>query len=226
MVKKAFFYLFLFIGALTFMYPFLWMISASITAGVLVFGSMVGYALSRLRFRGRQLIFFVIIFTMTLPFQITLIPQYILMVKFGWVDSYLSLIIPYLMNAFAIIMFRQYFMNIPQDLIDAARIDGCNDFQILFRILWPNAVPALITVGIITFMASWNEVLWPLIVIRDENLMTMPQLVTLFSVGGRAESQLGAKLASATMLAIPIVLAYIFFQRYFIQSMATTGMKE
>jgi multiple sugar transport system permease protein len=201
-------------------------VSFSITAGVLVFGSMVGYALSRLRFRGRQLIFFVIIFTMTLPFQITLIPQYILMVKFGWVDSYLSLIIPYLMNAFAIIMFRQYFMNIPQDLIDAARIDGCNDFQILFRILWPNAVPALITVGIITFMASWNEVLWPLIVIRDENLMTMPQLVTLFSVGGRAESQLGAKLASATMLAIPIVLAYIFFQRYFIQSMATTGMKE
>jgi len=269
-VKKAVLYLLLIFGALLFMYPFLWMLSASlapenelskltllpstltlhsygqvfqkipigrsflnsifvslsITAGVLLFGSMVGYALSRLRFRGRNLIFYVIIFTMTLPFQITLIPQYILMVKFGWVDTYLSLIVPYLMNAFAIIMFRQYFMSFPQDLIDAARIDGCNEAQILFRILWPNAVPALITVGIITFMASWNEVLWPLIVIRNESLMTMPQLVTLFAVGGRAESQLGVKLASATMLAIPIVLAYVFFQRYFIQSMATTGMKE
>ncbi|MCH7772690.1 MAG: carbohydrate ABC transporter permease, partial [Bacteroidetes bacterium] len=87
-------------------------------------------------------------------------------------------------------------------------------------------IPALVTVGIITFMASWNEVLWPLIVIRNEELMTMPQLVTLFAVGGRAESQLGVKLASATVLALPIVLAYLFFQKYFIQSMASAGIKE
>lgn len=270
MLKKLVIHVFLILGGLLFVYPFFWMVSASlapenelsqltfipsiisgqsyrqviekipiiraflnslfvslsITTGVLIFGSMVGYALSRLQFRGRQLVFYVIIFTMTLPFQITLIPQYILMVKFAWVDTFLSLIVPYLMNAFAIIMFRQYFMSIPQDLIDAARMDGCNELQILYRILWPNSVPALITVGIITFMASWNEVLWPLIVIRNESLMTMPQVVTLFAVGGRAESQLGSKLASATMLAIPIVLAYVFFQRYFIQSMTTTGMKE
>lgn len=163
---------------------------------------------------------------MTLPFQITLIPQYIIMVKLGWVDTYLALIVPYLMNALSIIMFRQYFKSIPQDLIDAARIDGCTELGIIFRILWPNAIPALVTVGIITFMASWNEVLWPLIVIRNEELMTMPQLVTLFAVGGRAESQLGVKLASATILALPIVLAYLFFQKYFIQSMASTGIKE
>jgi ABC-type glycerol-3-phosphate transport system permease component len=130
------------------------------------------------------------------------------------------------MNALSIILFRQYFKSIPQDLIDAARIDGCGELRIIFRILWPNAVPALVTVGIITFMASWNEVLWPLIVVREENLMTMPQLITLFVVGGRAESQLGIKLASATLLALPIVLAYIFFQKYFIQSMASTGLKE
>ena len=148
------------------------------------------------------------------------------MVKLGWVDTYYALVIPYLMNALSIIMFRQYFKSIPQDLIDAARIDGCNELTIIFRILWPNAIPALVTVGIITFMASWNEVLWPLIVIRNEELMTMPQLVTLFAVGGRAESQLGVKLASATILALPIVLAYLFFQRYFIQSMASTGIKE
>ena len=145
-------------------------VASSITIGVLIFGSMVGYALSRLEFKGRNLIFYIIIFTMTLPFQITLIPQYIIMVKFGWVDTYLALIVPYLMNALSIIMFRQYFKSIPTGLIDAARIDGCNELTIIFRILWPNSIPALVTVGIITFMASWNEVLWPLIVIRDEEL--------------------------------------------------------
>lgn len=202
------------------------LVSGAITAGVLVFSSMVGYALSRLHFKGRNLIFFVIIFTMTLPFQITLIPQYIIMVKFKWVDTYFALIVPYLMNALAIILFRQYFKSMPESIIDAARIDGCSELQIIFRVLWPNSVPAIVTVGILTFMTSWNEVLWPLIVIRNDKLMTMPQLVTLFAVGGAAESQLGVKLAAATVLALPIVVAYLFFQKYFIQSMASTGIKE
>ncbi len=202
------------------------LVSSTITLGVIVFGSMVGYSLARLDFRGRNLIFYLIIFTMTLPFQITLIPQYILMVEFRWVDTYLALIVPYLLNSFAIILFRQHFLSIPQDLLDAARIDGCGEAQILFRVLWPNSIPAIVTVGIITFMTTWNEVLWPLIVIRNEKLMTMPQLVTLFAVGGRAESQLGVKLAAATLLALPIVVAYAFFQRYFIQSMAASGLKE
>jgi len=201
-------------------------VALTITFGVLVFGSVVGYALSRMTFRGRDTIFYIIIFTMTLPFQITLIPQYIIMVKLGWVDTYWALIVPYLMNSLAIIMFCQYFKSLPQDLIDAARIDGCNELQIIFRILWPNSIPAIVTVGIITFMASWNEVLWPLIVIRNENMMTMPQLVALFAVGGRAESQLGVKLASAMVLALPIMTAYLFFQKYFVQSMASSGLKE
>jgi ABC-type glycerol-3-phosphate transport system permease component len=98
--------------------------------------------------------------------------------------------------------------------------------RILFQILWPVSIPALVTVGLITFMTSWNDVLWPIIVIRDEQLMTMPQLVTLFAVGGRSMGQLSVKLASATMLALPIIIAYLIFQRYFIQSMAATGLKE
>ncbi len=268
--KKILFYFFLILAAVIFVYPFYWMIVASlapeneigsltlipsyfsltsytqvidkipigksfinslivassVTLGVLVFGSMIGYALARMEFKGRNLIFFIIVFTMTLPFQITLIPQYLIMVKFGWVDTYLALIVPYLINTLSIIMFRQYFQTLPQSLIDAAKLDGCGEMQIIFRILWPNSIPALVTIGIITFMASWNEVLWPLIVIRDESLMTMPQLVTLFAVGGRAESQLGVKLSSAIMLALPIIIAYLFFQKYFIQSMASTGIKE
>jgi multiple sugar transport system permease protein len=269
-MRKVFFYTLLSIGAFAFIYPFVWMVSASlsseqgiaemtflpegftwdnytrlvesipifrallnslivasaVTFGVLVFGSMVGYALAKHRFRGRNLIFYLIIFTMTLPFQITLIPNYILMVEFGWVNTFAALIVPALMNAFAIVLFRQHFMTIPQDLIDAARIDGCGELRILFQVLWPVSIPTLVTVGLITFMTSWNDVLWPIIVIREEHLMTMPQLVTLFAVGGRAMGQLSVKLASATMLALPILIAYLIFQKYFIQSMASTGLKE
>lgn len=256
-------------AALSFLYPFYWMILASLTPeaqigelsifpkeltwenyalmirkipiwrsllnsaavaslatlGVIAFGGMAGYALAKLPFRGRGLLFFVIIFTMTLPFQITLIPNYILMVKFRWVDSLAALIIPALNNAFAILLFRQAFKSIPDDLIHAARVDGCGELRIIFQILFPNMLPTIITVGIITFMNSWNDVLWPLIVIRDEQWMTMPQLVTLFAVGGRAEAQLGVKLASSVFLALPIIIAYSIFQRHFIQSMASSGLK-
>ena len=268
--SKIILFLLLTAAALSFLYPFYWMILASLTPesqigelgivpkaltfanytqmfskipiwrslfnstvvaglstlGVLVFGSMTGYALAKLEFKGRDLLFFVIIFTMTLPFQITLIPNYILMVKFQWVDTMAALIIPALNNAFAILMFRQTFKSIPNDLIDAARIDGCSELRIIYQILWPNIIPTLITVGIITFMSSWNDVLWPLIVVREEHLMTMPQLVTLFAVGGRAEAQLGVKLAAAVLLALPVIVAYAVFQRHFIQSMASSGLKS
>lgn len=269
-MKKLLFYLLLAVFAFAFLYPFIWMVSASlseersitnvtlwpvsltldhyiklfksipiggafvnsifvatlVTFGVLVFSSMAGYALARHRFKGRNLLFYFLLFTMTLPFQLTLIPNYILMVQFGWTNSFAALIVPGLLNAFAILLFRQHFLSIPQDLIDAARIDGCNELRILFQVLWPVSVPTLITVGIITFMTTWNDVLWPIIVIREEKLMTMPQLVTLFAVGGRSMGQIGMKLASATLLAMPIIIAYLIFQKHFIQSMAASGQKE
>lgn len=267
-MKKAIFYIALLIVALAFIYPFIWMVSASlrpeielsdlspisskfsisnyravlekipivraffnslfvscsITLSVLIFSSMVGYALSRLTFKGRDAMFTIILFTMMIPFQITMIPLYVLMVKFGWTDTYAALIVPGMISAFGILLFRQYFKAIPQAIIDAARIDGCSDLGILFRIVWPNSIPALITVAIITFMNTWNGILWPLIVIRKQNIMTMPQMVTLFAVGGQAEL-IGVQLASATMLAAPVVIIYCIFQRHFIASMARTGLK-
>jgi multiple sugar transport system permease protein len=201
------------------------LVSLSVTAFVVVLGSMVGFALAKLRFAGKSVIYALILFTMMIPFQITLIPQYVLMVKLGWTDTYLSLIVPSMMSGFSIILFRQFFSGIPQALIDAARIDGCTDLRILFRLVWPMSKPVIITVAILTFMASWNDVLWPLIVVRERSLMTLPQLVTIFVVGGQAEAQLGLLLASATMLAMPVIIAYTFFQRYFIESMASTGIK-
>ena len=200
-------------------------VSMSCTASVVIFGSMVGYALAKLRFFGSRALYVLILFTMMIPFQVVLIPQYILMVKLGWTDSYLALIAPTMMSAFAIVLFRGFFMGVPGALIDAARIDGCSELRILFSIVWPLSRPVIITVAILTFMTSWNEVLWPLMVVRERSLMTMPQIVTLFTIGGEAESQLGSLLAAATLLSLPVVVAYAFFQRYFIESMASTGLK-
>ena len=258
------------IAALTFIYPFIWMIGASFapmqeigtmnlwpshptwgnfksmvdkipiwrslfnslfvavftTSMVIITGSVVGYALAKMQFRGKQFIFYIIVFTMSLPFQVTLIPNYITMVNLRLVDTFYALIIPFAVSAFAILMFRQAFQGLPQALIDAARIDGCNEIAIIFRILWPNIKPTIVTVAILSFIGSWNEVLWPLIVVRNEKLMTMPQLVTLFATGGRADSQLGVKIAAAVVLALPVMIAFLFFQKHFIQSMASTGLKD
>lgn len=200
-------------------------VSVVSTVAVLILCSMAGYALSRLRFPGREVIFGVILFTMMIPFQITLIPLYVLMVKLGLTDTYSALIIPFVMSPFAILLFRQFFMQVPRDLIDAARIDGLGDLGILFRVFWPLSKPAIITVGIVHFMGIWNEVLWPIIVVRKQEIMTMPQMVALFEVSGRAENLISVKLAAASLMTIPIVLAYLVLQRYFIESMATTGLK-
>ena len=200
-------------------------VSLGTTLSVVLFGSMVGYALAKLQFPGKTALYLVILFTMMIPFQITLIPQYILMVTLGWTDTYLGLMAPSLMSAFGIVLFRQFFLAIPQALIDAARIDGCTEGGILFRIIWPLSRPVVITVGLLTFMTSWNDVLWPLMVVRERSLMTMPQVVTLFTIGGESEAQLGSLLAAATLLALPVIVAYAFFQRYFIESMASTGLK-
>lgn len=268
--KAILLYATLSVAAITFIYPFLWMIGAAFapmqeigsmtlwpshptwgnfksmvdkipiwrslfnsllvavftTSLVIITGSIVGYALAKMQFKGKQLIFYIIVFTMSLPFQVTLIPNYITMINLRMVDTYFALIIPFAVSAFAILMFRQAFQGLPQALIDAARMDGCNETGIIFRILWPNIKPTIVTVAILSFIGSWNEVLWPLIVVRNEKLMTMPQLVTLFATGGRADSQLGVKIAAAVVLALPVMIAFLFFQKHFIQSMASTGLKD
>ena len=240
-MKRFLLYTILTVGALLFLYPFVWMLAASlkpemeiagfnpfsshfmfenyrfvlhkipilrglgnsllvsivVTTSVVLFGSLVGYALSRLHFRGRETVFNLALTTMMIPGQLTLIPLYTMMVKFGWVNSYLALIVPAMMSSYAVLLFRQFFLSIPQSLIEAARLDGCSDWRILFAIVYPLSKPAITTVAIRTFMGVWNDVLWPLMVIRNPELMTMPLMVTLFAVGGQAEAHLGVQLAAA-----------------------------
>ncbi|MEO5903419.1 MAG: carbohydrate ABC transporter permease [Gemmatimonadaceae bacterium] len=256
------------LAALTFIYPFLWMASATlkpplevgtlaliphditldnyrtmwarapfgralfnstivastITLAVLVFGSITAYAMARLQFRGRNGLNAVTLGILLVPGQLTLIPLYTLIVQLGWIDTYAALIVPYLFNATAILMMRQFFLQIPQSLVDAARMDGMGELRILFTIFWPLSKPVLSIVAIFTFMGSWNEVLWPLLVVRDQQLMTLPQLLTVFALGGGAGS-VGVSLAASMVLVIPVVVAYAFLQRNFIESMAGAGVK-
>jgi multiple sugar transport system permease protein len=200
------------------------LVATTITLAVLVLGSMTAYAMARLRFRGRPVLNAVTMAILLVPGQLTLIPLYTLIVQLGWIDTYAALIVPYLFNATAILMLRQFFLQIPQSLIDAARMDGMSEPRILYTIVWPLSKPVLSIVAIFTFMGSWNEVLWPLLVVREQHLMTLPQLLTVFALGGGAGST-GVSLASAMVLVIPVVIAYAFLQRNFIESMAGAGIK-
>ncbi|MDH3479279.1 MAG: carbohydrate ABC transporter permease, partial [Gemmatimonadota bacterium] len=201
-------------------------VATTITVSVLVFGSAAAYALARLRFPGRGILNTVTVAVLLVPAQLTLIPTYTLIVELGWIDSYAALIAPYVFNAMAILILRQFFLQVPRSLMDSARLDGMGELRILFTVFWPLAKAPLATVGILTFMGAWNEVLWPLLVVRDEQLMTLPQLLTVFSLGGGAgPRQLAPKLAAAMVLVVPVVAAYTFLQRYFIESMASTGIK-
>lgn len=199
----------------------------------LIVGSLTGYALARLTFLGRDFLFNIILLTLMVPFQLTMIPLYIMIVNFGWVQPgpriFLGLIIPGAVNATAIIIFRQFFLQLPQDLFDAARIDGAGDLNILWQIALPLSAPAFLITGLLTFIGPWNEFLWPLLVTRDVNWMPLAESVALFGVGGQAggaASEWGTITSAATILAIPAVIIFIIFQRYFVQGIATTGLKE
>ena len=200
------------------------LVATTITISVLVLGSMTAYAMARLEFRGKRLLSAATLAVLLIPGQLTLIPTYALIVRLGLIDTRIALIAPYLYNPVAILILRQFFLQVPRSLVDAARLDGMSELRILFTLFWPLARPALATVAIVTFMGAWNEVLWPLLVVREENLMTMPQLLTVFTTGGGAGT-MGVQLAAAMVLVLPIVIAYAFLQRYFIASMAGAGVK-
>lgn len=199
-------------------------VAGTVTASVLVLSSMTAYALARLMFPGRRLLNGATIAVLLVPGQLTLIPLYTLMVQLGWIDTYAALIVPFVFNATAILILRQFFLQIPQSLVDAARMDGMSEPRILFTVFWPLARPALAIVALFTFMGTWNEVLWPLLVVREQAMMTLPQLLTVFTLGGGAGT-LGVSLAAAMVLVIPVVVAYLFLQRQFIESMAGAGLK-
>ncbi|RFA06801.1 ABC transporter permease [Subtercola boreus] len=193
------------------------------TVLTLLFDSMCAYALARLDFRGKNICFWLVLVTLMVPFQVTLIPVFIELFHFGWLNTYQGLIIPRATSAFGIFLFRQFFVSIPRELDEAARIDGASHLRIYAQIILPLAKPAIATVAVLNFTALWNDLLWPLVVTSAPEMRTLPAGLALF--GGQHVTDHAVLLAGAVISLIPIALAFFLAQRYFVAGVATTGLK-
>ena len=194
------------------------------TIGILMSCSLAGYAFARLRFPGRNVIFILLLATMMVPGSVTLIPLYILFVRIGWIDTHLPFIVPaFLGSAFGIFLLRQFFLTLPQELFDAAVVDGASPFRQFFQLALPLSKPALATLGVFTFVGSWGNLMGPLIFLNSREKMTLPVGVAFF----RAQyyTEISKLMASSAIMALPMVVLFLLTQRYFVQGIALTGMK-
>jgi multiple sugar transport system permease protein len=193
------------------------------TASVAFFDSLVGYVLAKFRFPGRQVIFVVILSTLMVPTEMLVIPWYVLAINLHWTNTYWGIMFPGVISAFGIFLMRQFFMGVPDDLLDAARLDGFSEFRIFWKIALPLVKPALAALCIFTFLGNWNAYIWPLIVVRSEEMRTLPVGVAFFS--SEAGSAFHLIMAAAAMATIPVILVFIVFQRQIIKGIALTGVK-
>jgi multiple sugar transport system permease protein len=196
------------------------------TAGVLLISSLAGFALSRFQFRGKNLIFFLILITMMVPPPVNLVPLFKEMAWLGWVDQFASLIIPGLFSAFGTFLMRQAFLQFPKELEDAARIEGCSAWQIFTQLAVPTVLPSLATLAVFTFIGSWNNLIWPLVVTQSEAVRTLPVGLTLLKSQYRDVTDWGVLMAASTLSVLPVVLVYCAAQRYFVEGMLQGGVKE
>lgn len=194
------------------------------TLGVILSSSLAAYAFARVRFAGRDVLFIVTLAALMIPGQVTMIPLYIIMTRIGWVDTHLPLYVPaFFGSAFGIFLMRQYFMTIPQELNDAARIDGCSHFGIYWRIMMPLSKAVVATLALLSFMTSWNDLLGPVIYLHSENLFTLPLALTRFR--GHYYTQWANMMAGATVSVVPILLVFLFTQQYFVRGVVLSGLK-
>lgn len=182
------------------------------------------YALAKLRFRGRDTLFSAVLVGLIVPPQALAIPHFVLLYVFGLLDTYAALILPWIISAFGIFLLRQFFRTIPDEIIHAARLDGLGEFEIIWRIMMPMSAPALAAFGIFSVVAHWNDLFWPLIAVRSEDIST-PALGILLFRDDEAGQFLGPLMAGATIIVAPLLLAFLFAQRRFIDGLATTAMK-
>ena len=199
-------------------------IAVVITAANVVFCSMVGYALAKLRFFGRDKLFLLVIGTLLVPGSVTLVPLFVLMSKLGLVNSLWAVILPAAAGPLGVFLMRQFMLAIPDDLLEAARVDGAREFYIFWRIVMPLSTPAIAALGIVTFLPSWNALLWPLVVLTDEQNFTLPVALAIFSRGQFA-ADYGLLMAGSVVLVAPVLLLFFLLQRHFTQSISMTGLK-
>ncbi|MBA1325300.1 carbohydrate ABC transporter permease [Enterococcus faecium] len=188
------------------------------------FDSLAGYAFARMRFKGKSVLFYFVLLTMMIPFQVFMIPLFIEVNLLGMLDTYAGLIIPRMTTAFGIFMMRSFFITLPDSLEEAARIDGLSEFNIFLKIMMPLSKPTLLSLGIFTLMNSWNDLLYPLILTSSSKMRTLPAGLALFT--GQNISFYGPVMAGTVISMLPLLVVYIFAQKYFVQGTAMSGMKE
>jgi len=201
-------------------------IAFAVTVGQVMTSAFAAYAFSRLRFPGRDKLFFAYLATLMIPYSVILVPVYILMVYFRWIDTYKALIIPAMFTAYGTFMLRQFFMTIPRDLEDAARIDGCSLVGIFWRIIIPLSKPALATLTMFTFMASWNNFMWPLLVTESVEKKTLPIGLAYFQeVYQYTQPDWSLLMAGSLLAVLPVIILFVFNQRFFVEGIKLTGIK-
>ena len=198
-------------------------VAGLVTMGQLVTCSMAAYAFARLKFRGHNFVFLLYLATLMVPFQVTITPLFIMMRIFGWINTYQGLILPGVFSAFGTFMLRQAFMTIPTEYEEAAYMDGASPLTIFLKIILPLSKPALATLSVFAFMGSWNSFMWPLFIVREETLMTLP--VGLATLQGRWLTEWNLVMAGAVITVLPMLLLYLFAQKYLVQGYVMSGLK-
>ncbi|MFE7060797.1 carbohydrate ABC transporter permease [Sutcliffiella sp. NPDC057660] len=186
--------------------------------------SLAAFAFARLRFPGKNIIFIAILSVLMVPAQVILIPNYAIMTQLGWIDTFYALIVPGMFSAFGVFLLRQFFMGIPKELDEAAMMDGCSFFGIYWRIILPNATPALMALGIFTILASWNDFLWPLVMTNSENMRVLSVGIAAFQ--GQYSTNYPLLMAGAVLSTIPMLIMFIFLQKHLITGIALQGVRR
>jgi len=200
-------------------------VSGSVGVSRVILASVAAFAFAKIPFRGSKQLFYVFLGTMMIPFEVIVIPNYIIITSLGWLDTYYALILPLSIRAFSVFLLRQFFLGIPRDLDDAAEIDGSGKLRYLFTIIYPLSKPALLTVGLYSFLESWNSFLWPLIVTNKDTMRVVQ--IGLAALGDKHIPIQWNELSAATTLAtLPIIIPFFFVQRHFLEGITITGMKS
>ncbi|MCX7756721.1 MAG: carbohydrate ABC transporter permease [candidate division WOR-3 bacterium] len=199
-------------------------IAVSVLAGGIFTSLLAAYAFARFRFWGREVIFMVFLALMMIPLPVYLVPSYMILYKLGWIDTYLALIVPWMVNIFSIFLLRQHIKTLPQDLFDAAQIDGCGAFRTLWQIVVPLSKPVLVTIAIFDIIASWNSFFWPLIVTHSESIRPLQVGLAYFS--REYSTNYPLLMAASTLAVLPLIVLFFFAQKQIIQSYARAGLKE
>jgi multiple sugar transport system permease protein len=200
------------------------LVAVAVTVGNVLFCPMLGYALAKLQWRGKRIVMGLVLATLMVPAGITLIPNFVLMRNLGLVNTYPGLILPFLVGPFGVFLTRQFMYGIPDELIEAARIDGANEFRTFWSVVLPITAPVLATLGILTFLGSWNSFLYPLVMAQEPQMYTLPVALATFATG-QYQADHGMLMAGSVVLVLPVLLIFILFQRWITEGIATTGLK-